>query len=171
MPIRGLESVEVCGLSSLWVVKVVPRCYEQPPPFFLRGIIMRAGLLLDSAGASTFVPVKEAWIAETILPSSLSAANTYSPVEPGVYPSTGQTGERASFHPQGQGPPPSDRPCVETAVVQKIQKRRRLWNYGKGSAFTTFPQHGGGGVMSTRTATRRETDKKMHTGHFYFVKN
>jgi hypothetical protein len=42
---------------------------------------------------------------------------------------------------------------------------------GKGSAFTTFPQHGGGGVMSLRIGARRETDKRMHTGHFYFAKN
>jgi hypothetical protein len=52
-------------------------------------------------------------------------------------------------------------------VVQKIQKRRTLWKYGKSSAFTTFPQYGGGGVMSLRIGKRRQTDKKMHTGHFY----
>ena len=25
--------------------------------------------------------------------------------------------------------------------------------------------------MITKTSARRETDKKMHTGHFYFAKN
>ena len=75
------------------------------------------------------------------------------------------------YLPKGKGHrPPLDQP-VETAVVQKSQKRRRLWKYGKGFAFTTFPQHGDGGVMSLRIGTRTETDKKMHTGHFYFAKN
>jgi hypothetical protein len=54
-------------------------------------------------------------------------------------------------------------------VVQKAQERRRLWECGKGFALTTFPQYGGGGVMSLRIGARRETDKRMHTGHFYFA--
>jgi hypothetical protein len=66
---------------------------------------------------------------------------------------------------------------LRIALVQKIQKRRTLWKYGKGSAFTTFPQYGGRGVMS-RGSVREEKQTidyipdistLLRIGHFYFA--
>jgi hypothetical protein len=37
---------------------------------------------------------------------------------------------------------------LEAAVVQKVQEPRTLWEYGKGEAFSIFPQYGGGRVMT-----------------------
>jgi hypothetical protein len=66
---------------------------------------------------------------------------------------------------------------VETTVVQKIQKRRTLWKYGKGSAFTTFPQYGGGRVMSRGSVLEEkqtidyipDISTLLRIGHFYFA--
>ena len=62
-------------------------------------------------------------------------------------------------------------PALRSELVTYLRMSPTIPKYGKGSAFTTFPRHGDGGVMSLRIGTRTETDKKMHTGHFYFAKN
>jgi hypothetical protein len=41
-----------------------------------------------------------------------------------------------------------ERGSVAASRPQKTKKRRILWKYGKGFAFTTFPQYGDGGVVN-----------------------
>ena len=61
-------------------------------------------------------------------------------------------------------------------MVQKIQKRRTLWEYGKGSAFTTFPQYGDGEAMTGSVQEEKQTvecipdiSTLLRIGHLYFA--